>query len=56
MNRGVSEQKLDLFELAAAAAAEFCAGTAEIVCTEILDPQLGRRVRDHTPHCQVTQT
>jgi hypothetical protein len=38
----VAEQELDLLEIAATLPAEFCAGTAEVVSAEVLDPDLFR--------------
>jgi hypothetical protein len=38
LDGGVAEQELDLLQIAAVLAAEFCAGTAQVVGAEVLDP------------------
>ena len=42
LNGGVAEQKLDLLQVAAGQTAKLGAGAAEIVCAEVLDPDLLR--------------
>jgi hypothetical protein len=42
LDGGVPEQELDLLEIAAALAAEFGAGAAQIMGAEVLDPDLLR--------------
>ena len=41
-NRGVTEQKIDLLEIAAILSAELGTGSAEVVCAEVLDSNLLR--------------
>ena len=55
-NRGVSQQKLDLFEIATGFSAEFGAGAAEIMGTKPFDPNLFGRCGDDRPDRPVTQT
>ena len=42
LDRGVAEQELDLFQIAAILPAQFRAGTAEVMGAEVLDPDLLR--------------
>jgi len=51
----VAEQELDLLQVAAVLAAEFRAGTAQIMCAETLDTDGFRGGFDHAPHCPVAQ-
>src|SRR4051794_23516752 len=55
LDRGVTEQELDLFQIAAVLAAELGAGPAQIVRAEPLDADLLGRLLDHGPHRPVAQ-
>jgi len=49
LDRGVTEQELDLFDISAVLAAELRASTAQVVRPEALDPDLPGRLLDHRP-------
>src|SRR5260370_17261045 len=49
------KQKLDLFQISAVLATEFCAGPAQVMGAEVLDPNLLRRLLDDRPNRPVAQ-
>jgi hypothetical protein len=51
----VAEEKLDLLQIAAILTTELRAGPAQIVCTEVLDPNLSCRLLDDRPNGPVAQ-
>jgi hypothetical protein len=51
----VSQQELDLFEIPTAFPAEFGAGPAKVMGSEVLDSDLPGRLLHHRPHRPVTQ-
>jgi hypothetical protein len=56
LDRRVTEQELDLLQIAAVLAAELGAGPAQIVRSEAFDPDLFGRLLDHAPDRPVAQT
>src|SRR6266568_7436923 len=51
----MTEQELDLFQVAAILAAEFGAGTSQIMGTEVLDADLFRRPLHYAPNRPIAQ-
>jgi hypothetical protein len=54
-DRAVSKQKLDLFQITAVLATKLRARPAQIVCPEVLDSNLLRRLLDDRPNRPVAQ-
>src|ERR1700751_1964327 len=55
LDGGVTEQELDLLQIATVLAAELGAGPAQVVRPEVLDADLPGRLLDHGPHRPITQ-
>jgi hypothetical protein len=55
LNGAMPKQKLDLFQVAAVLATELCAGPAQVVCAEVFDSNLLRRLLDDRPDRPVAQ-